>query len=70
MESPKSYSYLPSVNVGHALGSTAINSVSLFPSSLSLINGYKAPAKLLPPPTHAIIVSGSSLAISSCVLSS
>ena len=66
--SPKSYLYSPWVNVGHAEGSTAMNSVSEFPWILSLMNGNNAPPKLLPPPTQAIIVSGSSSTFSSCNL--
>ena len=65
--SPKSYLYSPSVSDGHAAGSAARNSVSVFPSILSFMNGNSAPPKLLPPPVHAIIVSGVSSTFSSCV---
>ena len=64
--SPKSYSKLPSVSVGHDAGSTA---TSRTPASST--KGSDRPPRFDPPPQGAMTTSGSrSPAIASCSLAS
>src|SRR5512134_4194563 len=56
--SPKSYAYTPLVSVGQEDGSTATIRGSFLPAILSRRNGNPIPARLLPPPQHAITTSG------------
>jgi hypothetical protein len=63
--SPKSYAYTPRVSVGHAAGSAATKRGPAPPAwSLRRSHGNVRPPKFDPPPTQAMMTSGSSPAIS------